>query len=94
MIDNITLSPITYLLRIYNTPVNDDDVLGEYKSVATVSVCGDTACISGLMGSLSKSDYKNIFSKLSSIGIKRILWETHKNGVVIQKEVLVSDILK
>ena len=94
MTNNVVLTPITYHMRIYDHSITDKEVLDEYKTIATVYINGDIACISGMLGNLSKNDYVNISIKLSELHVKRVIWETHKNGKIIQKEVLVSTVLK
>ena len=88
------LDPIIYTARCYGQEVDDDinphdSSLGEFECVATITIMTDTAFISAMHGTLTKPSYVGIVDELKKRGIKRMIWERHKNGETVLEERII-----
>ena len=75
----LTLAPIIYTLRGYSEDIPDEELGGSaYELVATVTIIGDEAHISGLLGSVTKKDYKKLMSMLKEKNISTLIYERRR----------------
>lgn len=52
-----------------------------YDTVCTlIKVDDETLLVKGLVGSMNKSDFKELMEKIKGIGFSKIIWERKKDG--------------
>jgi hypothetical protein len=86
------IDPHTYTGRVYSAPVDAGcqlNELGEYVCVFSLFIASDTAYIYAMSGEFNKAAYADIKRQLQQMGVRRVVWERHKNGKVMLKEVKI-----
>lgn len=58
-----------------------------YDTACTLYRMGDTVVVSGLVGSLTRSDLDGLRDALSRVGVKSIRFNRVRDGAVIQREI-------
>lgn len=71
---SVNLEPVVFLLRFYGEGKSFDNK-DAYEAVATVSKFGNKAYIQGLQGSMTRSQYAQLFVELAEHGIEYLFAE-------------------
>lgn len=75
---------------MYDSEIETDDNIGRqgaYICSAMVTIQGGLAIVSALSGDITKKGYIDFMSMLKEKGVCNVMWERHKNGEVIFKQI-------
>jgi len=79
-----------FVLRGYSeasSPVPLSEEMRGYKVIGNVTIAGHVAVVSGLSGDLKDPDlWADLDKELSGRGVTEVIWERHKNGMVLMKK--------
>ena len=84
-LEKIADMPETFLGRVYIKNCEWQGAAPEYDGIFTLQIESINAYILGLHGRFTRDTYATIKEKLQSMGIKKVMWETHKNGKELNK---------